>query len=403
MSARSKDQYAKVRRAIAKADVEKLVKDLVRIPSHSEAPGKEAEVAEFLHSYLESRGIESKQRMVEKGRPNVIAVAKGAGDGKSLMLNGHTDTVPAYEMDIPAFTPKVVDGRLYGRGALDMKGGLGAMAVAMVAMRKARVALDGDLYLTAVVGEELKSEGTEDIVTRGPKADMAIVGEPTDLEIQPSHRGLEWLDVHFYGKAAHGGQAERGVNAISMAAKFIRAVEEDLLPKLAARKSKHTLPPTLNLGVISGGQQPSSVADHCLIKLDRRWTPEERLEQVFEEIYEIFDGIKKEDPRFKAELKRDPSNMKTMTHVPNVVSPAHPVVRSLQSSVREVTGRPAKTTTFWGWTDAALLTHFAKMPTVVFGPGGSGAHARVEYVKTDDLLACARVYARTALEVCGSS
>jgi acetylornithine deacetylase/succinyl-diaminopimelate desuccinylase len=145
------------------------------------------------------------------------------------------------------------------------------------------------------------------------------------------------------------------------------------------------------------------VADHCLIKLDRRWTPEERLEQVFEEIYEIFDGIKKEDPRFKAELKRDPSNMKTMTHVPNVVSPAHPVVRSLQSSVREVTGRPAKTTTFWGWTDAALLTHFAKMPTVVFGPGGSGAHARVEYVKTDDLLACARVYARTALEVCGSS
>jgi acetylornithine deacetylase/succinyl-diaminopimelate desuccinylase len=284
-----------------------------------------------------------------------------------------------------------------------MKGGLGAMVMTLVGFRRAKAKLEGDLYLAAVVGEELKSDGTEDIVLHGPWADMAIVGEPTGLEIQPSHRGLEWLDVHFYGKAAHGGQADKGVNAITMAARFVRAVEEDLKPRLASRKSRHTLPATINLGVIMGGQQPSSVADHCMIKLDRRWIPEEKVQQVFEEIYDIFDKLKREDPRFKAKLERDPANMLTMTHVPNVVSTSHPLVKSLERSVRSVTGRPPKVTSFWGWTDAALMTHFAKMPAVVFGPGGAGAHARIEYVLTEDLVRCTHVYSQVALDICGAS
>jgi acetylornithine deacetylase/succinyl-diaminopimelate desuccinylase family protein len=403
MSVKSLSQLEKAKRSVKRAEIERLVKDLVKIPSHREVPTMELEVAHFLHEFLQDEGIESKLRTVAKNRPNVIAVIKGSGDGKSLMLNGHTDTVPPYDMDIPPFTPKVDRGRLYGRGSLDMKGGLGAMAMTLVGFRRAKVKLEGDLYLAAVVGEELKSDGTEDIVLHGPRADMAIVGEPTDLEIQPSHRGLEWLDVHFYGKAAHGGQADKGVNAITMAARFVRAVEEDLKPRLALRKSRHTLPATINLGVITGGQQPSSVADHCMIKLDRRWIPEEKVQQVFEEIYDIFDKLKKEDPRFKAKLTRDPANMLTMTHVPNVVSTSHPLVRSLERSVRSVTGRPPKVTSFWGWTDAALMTHFAKMPTVVFGPGGAGAHARIEYVLTEDLVKCTNVYSQVALDICGAS
>jgi acetylornithine deacetylase/succinyl-diaminopimelate desuccinylase family protein len=401
MVAKSKDELGKVKRAVKKAEVERLVKEIIRIPSHKDVPTREREVASYLCEFLEDEGIDARLRTVEKDRPNLIAVIKGSGRGRSLMLNGHTDTVPAYDMDIPPFTPKVEKGRLYGRGALDMKGGLGAMALAMVAVRRSRLKLSGDLVLTAVVGEEEKSEGTEDIVLKGPRADAAIVGEPTDLEIQPTHRGLEWLNIHFYGKAAHGGQAERGVNAISMAAKFVNAVERDLVPRLNARKSKYMLPPTINLGVIQGGQQPSSVADHCVIKADRRWVPEEKLQRVFGEIYDIFDMLKKDDPEFKAELKRDPSNMKTMTHVPNVVSPNHPVVRALALSAKSVTGKPARITSFWGWTDAALLTHFGKTPAVVFGPGGKGVHARIEYVLTEDLAACTHIYAQTALEFCG--
>jgi acetylornithine deacetylase/succinyl-diaminopimelate desuccinylase len=403
MSVKSLSQFEKAKRSVKRAEIEKLVKDLVRIPSHREVPTMELEVAHFLHEFLQDEGIESRLRTVAKNRPNVIAVIKGSGDGKSLLLNGHTDTVPPYDMDIPPFTPKVDGGRLYGRGSLDMKGGLGAMAMTLVGLRRAKAKLEGDLYLAAVVGEELKSDGTEDVVLHGPRADMAIVGEPTDLEIQPSHRGLEWLDVHFYGKAAHGGQADKGVNAITMAAKFVRAVEEDLKPRLASRKSRHTLPATINLGVITGGQQPSSVADHCMIKLDRRWIPEEKVQQVFEEIYDIFDKLKREDPKFKAKLTRDPANMLTMTHVPNVVSTSHPLVKSLERSVRSVTGKPPKVTSFWGWTDAALLTHFAKMPTVVFGPGGAGAHARIEYVLTEDLAKCTHVYSQVALDICGAS
>jgi len=401
MVAKSRDELSKIKFAVKKAEVEKLVKDLVRIPSHKDVPTREREMASYLRGFLEDEGIDAKLRTVEKDRPNLIALIKGSGHGKSLMLNGHTDTVPAYDMDIQPFSPKIEKGRLYGRGALDMKGGLGAMALAMVAIRRSRMKLSGDLILTAVVGEEEKSEGTEDIVLKGPRADAAIVGEPTDLEIQPTHRGLEWLNIHFYGKAAHGGQAERGVNAISMAARFVNAVERELVPRLNSRKSKYMLPPTINLGVIQGGQQPSSVADHCVIKVDRRWIPEEKLQQVFEEIYDIFDILKKDDPQFKAELKRDPSNMKTMTHVPNVVNPNHPVVRTLSQSAKLVTGRLPKTTSFWGWTDAALLTHFGKTPAVVFGPGGKGAHARTEYVLTDDLVACTSIYAMTAFEFCG--
>lgn len=401
MTSKPKDELSKMRSSVKRAEVERLVKDLVRIPSHKDVPTRERGVAHFLREFLEDEGIDARLRTVEKDRPNLIAVLKGSGRGKSLMLNGHTDTVPPYDMDIQPFSPKVEKGRLYGRGALDMKGGLGAMAMAMVAIRRSRLRLGGDLVFTAVVGEEERSEGTEDVVLRGPRADAAIVGEPTGLEIQPTHRGLEWLTIHFYGKAAHGGQAERGVNAISKAAKFVNAVERDLVPLLSARKSKYMLPPTINLGVIEGGQQPSSVADHCVIKVDRRWIPEEKLQQVFEEIYDIFDRLRKDDPQFKAKLRRDPSNMRSMTHVPNVVSPTHPVVMALGRSVKRVTGRPAKITSFWGWTDAALLTHFGKTPAVIFGPGGKGAHSRVEYVLTEDLAACAEIYARTAVEFCG--
>ena len=401
MPDRSRDLRERVARSLKKGTVEGLTRQLVSIPSHSDIPTREKEVAEHLHEYLVRNGIGSKLRKVEKDRYNVIATLKGTtGDGKSLMLNGHMDTVPAYEMDIPPFTPKVRSGRLYGRGALDMKGGLAAMACALVAIRRSKVRLQSDLVLTAVVGEEERSEGTEDVVIRGPNADLAVIGEPTGLVIQPSHRGLEWLEVHIHGKAAHGGQAAKGVNAISMAAKFINAVEADLLPKLSRRSSKHTMPPTLNMGVIEGGQQPSSVADHCIVRMDRRWTPEESLDQVFQEVYDIFDSIKKEHPEFKAKLKRDPRNMKTMTHVPNVVPENHLLVKALGAAVRRETGRSAKLTSFWGWTDAALLTHFAKIPTVVFGPGGAGAHARTEYVKVADLSTCVKVYSDLALALC---
>lgn len=391
----------KVRKAVTKGEVEGLVKSLVKIPSHSQVPTREKEVAEFLKEFLEDEGIGVRLRQVEKDRPNVIASLKGSGGGKSLMLNGHTDTVPPYEMDIPPFTPKVQGGKLFGRGSLDMKSGLASMAMTLVALDRAKVRLRGDLYLAAVVGEEERSEGTEDIVLNGPKADMAIVGEPTDLEIQPSHRGLEWLEAHFYGKAAHGGQADKGVNAISMASRFVNLLESDLLPRLKAKGSPTMLPPTLNVGVISGGQQPSSVADHCVVKIDRRWTPEEDLQTVFKEIYDIFDALKKSDPTFKAELKRDTTGMKTMTHVPNFVPSDHRLVRSLNDSAARVLGEQPKVTSFWGWTDAALMTHFGKMPTVVFGPGGKGAHSRVEYVLTEDLQKCLLVYAGTAMDICG--
>jgi acetylornithine deacetylase/succinyl-diaminopimelate desuccinylase len=397
------NQQNKVKRALTKEEIVKFVQKMVQIPSHPAVPTRETEVAKFMHEYLVAEGIKSKLRFFEKNRPNLIATLEGSGSGKNLMLNGHTDTVLPYEMDIPPFSGKVSEGKLYGRGAIDMKGGTGSMALSLVALNRANINLRGDLILTAVAGEESSSEGTEDIVLHGPKADAGINSEPSYLEIQPVHRGLEWIEIHVYGKAAHGGEADKGINAISKAVKVVNALERDLLPKISERRSKvrHMKPPTLNLGVIRGGQQPSSVADHCLIMIDRRWIPEETYEQVYQELEDIFDDIKKEDPQFKAKANVDPTSMRTMQHGPNVVPENHAVVRSMKSAFRTVTGKPPKVGCFWAWTDAAILTNSGKIPTVVFGPGGAGAHARTEYVLTNDLVTCTQVYANSAMNFCG--
>ena len=177
-----------------------------------------------------------------------------------------------------------------------MKGPIACMIMAIRLLRDLKVPLRGDLLFTGVINEEDRSEGTEYLVAHGPTADRCVVGEPTSLEIHAGHRGLEWLEFTFQGKAAHGGTPEKGINAISMAARFIRRVEDELMPKLRTRVHPVIGPAVMNFGVIRGGTQPSSVADQCIVQLDRRYIPQEPLEQVLGEYQQILDALAAENP-----------------------------------------------------------------------------------------------------------
>ncbi|MFA0887569.1 MAG: M20 family metallopeptidase [Synergistales bacterium] len=392
----------RLKSAFAPEEILSLAGDLVRIPSHSQAPGRETEVARFLAGWLEKNGIDVTLRPVVEERPNVIAVLKGSGGGASLMLNGHLDTVPPYTMAIEPFSGEVKDGKLWGRGSVDMKSACAAMAMAFVALKRSGLRLGGDLFFTGVINEELKSEGSEDIVMNGPKADAVIVGEPSELNISVGHRGLEWIEVEVIGRAAHGGRPHLGINAISKMAAFIRKLEAELPPRLKPRAHPLMGPPIFNLGVIKGGMQPSSVADRCILQIDRRLTPGETWPSVLAELEEIIGLCAAEDPEFKAVLRRIPDNMATMDHLPMEFPLDHPLMGILDRTVEEVTGRKPALTCCTGWTDAALFSNQGGTPALVLGPGTIAvAHGAEEYCPADQIVQAVLVYALAASRFCG--
>lgn len=385
-------------------DVDELVEitsSLVRIESHRDAPGRERLCAERIAAYFNDWGMDASLVPVLDDRPNVICSLHGSGAGRSLMLNGHIDTVPAYGMDIPAFEPAVRDGLLFGRGTVDMKGALACMMVAMRLLKNAGVSFKGDLIFTGVINEEDRSEGTEHLVRNGPVADRCVVGEPTGLSIMVGHRGLEWLEFVFTGKAAHGGTPERGVNAISKAARFIRRVEDTLMPELRKRVHPIIGPAVMNFGVIGGGTQPSSVADRCVVQVDRRWIPSERLERVLSEYEDIIAALRDEDPSFSCSMRRMESNMATMDHYPMEIPTSDQLVTDLAETLLDL-GLPAlPLAAFGGWTDASLISNFAGIPTLVFGPGDLAvAHSRREYVPVEELRTATLAYASLAEKTC---
>lgn len=382
-------------------DVVDVTSALVAIESHRDAPGRERPCALKIAEIFTRWGFKPEVVEVLDGRPNVYCTLKGSGGGSSLMLNGHIDTVPAYDMDVPPFTPDVREGRLYGRGTVDMKGQLACMMMAMRTLRDLGVPLKGDVIFTAVINEEDRSEGTEYLVRHGPKADRCVVGEPTGLAIMAGHRGLEWLEFFFQGRAAHGGTPDKGINAISKAAKFIRRVEEELMPELKKRVHPVIGPAVMNFGVIRGGTQPSSVAGDCTLQVDRRWVPMERLEQVLGEYTAIIDRLEAEDPDFHCTMTRMEANMATMDHYPMEIALDDPLVTALRGILVELLGKEPKLDSFGGWTDASLISNFAGIPTLVFGPGDLAvAHSRVEYVPVEELRLGTLAYALLAEKMC---
>ena len=380
----------------------KLTQELIRIPSHKYVENRESNIAKFIYDYCSKKGLEVEFQEVEGLRRNVIARLKGNGTGKNLIFNGHTDTVPPYEMTIEPFSGEIKDGYVLGRGANDMKGAVACMITAMVNIKNKGVVLGGDIILTAAVGEEEKSDGTEYVVKSGIKADGALVGEPANYGYALGHRGLEWLEIRIEGRTAHGGIPELGINAISKAARLIRKIEEDLMPKLKERQNEWMGPSVMNFGLIKGGTQPSSVADSCIIQIDRRYLPEENVESVIKEYQDIIDELKQEDPDFKAEIIRMDSNlMEEFDHAPLIAQPDSDIARTVYNVLKDFNKKEPNIEKRRGWTDAGVLSTYGKIPTVVTGPGDlKYSHARDEKIPVQDLVNYVEIYTRIAEKFC---
>lgn len=349
----------------------------------------EANIAAFVATWLEKAGLEVSLHEAASNRPNVIAVAKGVGHGRSLMLNAHLDTVGVAGMEAP-FQPRIADGRLYGRGAYDMKGSLAACMLTMAAVQSMRLA--GDVIFTGVVDEEYASIGTQAIANRW-KADAAIVTEPTGMQLCVAHKGFVWLEVETIGKAAHGSRPDLGVDAITKMGRVL--VGLDQLAEQLQAGSRHPLLGTgsIHASLISGGQELSSYPERCRLQIERRTIPGETPEIAEAQVQAILDDIKRADPVFQASLRT------TMVRDSFEIAEDAPIVTTLREQAASLLHTAPSITGATFWMDSALLSA-AGIPTVVFGPGGEGAHAVVEWVDLEQVAQCVDLYTATARAFC---
>jgi acetylornithine deacetylase len=353
-------------------------------------PG-EAEIAAYITNALHKLDLEVATHEPEPGRPSVVGTLKGSGGGRSLMLNAHVDTVGVDDMLDP-FSATIRDGKLYGRGAYDMKGSLAACMTAVKGLIKAGATLAGDVMIAAVADEEYASLGTSEVI-KHYHIDGAIVTESTELDIAIAHRGFMHLEVETIGRAAHGSRFEEGIDANMRMGYFL--AELDKLEKDLRNREGHSLigPPSLHAGVLKGGEGPSTYAASCKLQIERRTIPGEAEKQVVDEMQTIIDRLTAADPTFKAILKT------LIVRDAFEVDPKLTVVQVLRQAATEVLGKQPKLVGQPYWMDTALLAE-AGVETVAMGPVGAGAHSKEEWVDLESVAKMAQVLAQTILIYC---
>lgn len=356
----------------------------------SDGPG-EAEMAAWLVKACQDIGLETRIQEAAPGRPNVIARWRGAGGGKSVLLTGHTDVVQVNDMTIEPFSPCIKDGRMYGRGALDMKSGLAAILGAVSALREGGFEPAGDIILGFVIDEEFSSLGTKALVAE-VRADAAILPEPSNLSIAIAHKGFAWVTLATQGRAAHGSLYEVGVDAIAHMGRLLgemEVMEQEVFPRrvhpLLGRSSAHA-------SLIEGGLGASTYPDTCTVKIEHRQLPDETPENILALWQGAIDRLSAADPRFSATVTLD------LSQPSYEIEPDAPLVRTVQAAYRRVLGSEPGIQGMFGWLDSALLS-LAGIPTVIIGPGGEGAHAASEYVVLDTVFRCAAVIAEATAQL----
>ncbi|NOT08460.1 MAG: ArgE/DapE family deacylase [Gemmatimonadales bacterium] len=376
-------------------DLLRTLAELVRINSINPtlvpgAPG-EREIAAYVARWLTEAGLEVLTHEPEPGRTSVTGRLRGSGGGKSLMLNAHMDTVDVVGMSEP-FSGAIRGGKLFGRGAYDMKGSLAACMAAAKALARSGVPLKGDLVVAGVADEEYGSLGTADILTR-IRTDAAIVTEPTSLRLCRAHKGYLWIEVEVLGRAAHGSRFEQGVDANMRMGRFLGAL--DRLERELRGRPPHPLvgPPSLHAALLEGGSSLSTYAARSLLKIERRTVPGETESGAMAEIEHLLTALRKEDPAFEGQARA--FFVRESFEVP----PDAGIVRTLERSATHVLGSPPSHFGDTPWMDSAL-TAAAGIETVVFGPHGAGAHADEEWVDVESVVQAADVLAETARDWC---
>ncbi len=376
-----------------------LLRDLVAIDSvnPSLVPGArgEAEAARFLCDWLGQQGITAELQEASAdpalSRPNVVARLGPDHPRAGLLLAAHIDTVGAGDMPDP-FTPRVRDGRLYGRGALDIKSGVAAICAAAASLVQQKAKLIKPLIIAAVVDEECNSLGAQALVKQ-VSAEAAVVLEPTDLRLCIAHRGYAWLEVVTRGRAAHGSLPGEGRDAIAHMGRVLARLEA-LDAQLAARAPHPLLGrASLHASLIKGGQELSSYPAECRLQIERRTLPGESDAQLEAELRSILRALSAEDKDFQADATLLASRS------PYEVAPDAPIAAAAARALHRVTGS-ADPCGMAFWTDTALLAE-AGIPGVVFGPRGRGLHGADENVELDSVNTCAEVLCGLATDLCG--
>lgn len=341
------------------------------------------------------------------GNPNVVAVLKGKGDGKSIILNGHIDVVP--EGDINDWTDDpysghIQEGKMYGRGTTDMKGGTAALLLALEAIIASNIKLKGDVIFQSVIEEESGGAGTLAAVLRGYQADGAIIPEPTNMKVFPKQQGSMWFRVSVKGKSAHGGTRYEGINAIEKSMLVIEGLQQ--LERVRNARIDDPLyenipiPVPVNIGKIKSGDWPSSVPDIAIIEGRIGVAPHERMEDVEKELEAAIDEVCVKDGWLSENIpsiewfggRWQPGNLES----------DHPLITTVGKAFERVTNKEAIIEASpWG-TDGGILSNVGHTPVVVIGPGvTASAHDANEYIFLDDVFEAAEVIALSIVSWCG--
>lgn len=409
-----------------------FLQDLVRVPTENPKlanveAGAEADCQDLIERRLRDLGLATDRWDVYPGRPDLVGTWRGAGgDGaRSLILNGHIDVVPAGDAAAwthPPYAAEIADGKVWGRGAVDMKGGVAAMIAAVEALQRLGLRPRGDVLIESVVDEETGGPGTAQTVEHGYRADAAIVVEPTGLVIQPVEGGLEWLRVVVRGRSGHsalryrsvhaGGQGT-AVNAIEKTAKVLAAVQ-DLERHWAVHKRHPLLPAgitTINPGVIVGGTgggeggtpnvltAVSTFPDYCALELSLKYLPSERTEDVRAEFEDYIARVAAADPWLREHPPEIEWGIRGVSFPPAEVPPDHPFLGVLGEAAELATGKTTATEGMVAVTDLAWLAA-AGIPGAIFGPGtvAGNAHGDDEHIAISDLT---EGVVALALAICG--
>lgn len=375
--------------------IQQTLADLVSTVSINPAFGagntSEAAVADKVAAILAAQGAQVRTLEFAPGRRSVIGRLPGTGGGRSLMLYGHLDTVSAEGMTRP-FAPEVREGRMYGRGCYDMKGGLTACLAATRALAR-RGPLAGDLYVVAVADEETESRGIQQVL-ESLRTDGAIVTEATELDLGVAHKGFCWIEVTTEGRAAHGSRPEEGADANMMMGRVLAGLEPIGVAIRAGRRHPRLGAGSMHVGVLQGGTGPSIYAASCRIEIERRLLPGESGASALAEVEQLLARLAAADPVFRARAR-------LLLERPSFEEDeGSPLARIVHAAATGVRGSPPAIVGHSYWMDASLLKE-AGVATVVIGPSGAGAHADVEYVELDSVEQLAAILARSAEEWCG--
>ncbi|TCU75510.1 succinyl-diaminopimelate desuccinylase [Tissierella praeacuta] len=351
-------------------------------------PGDELPLAKFIKQRLDEIGLESVVDDLGNNRGNVIGRLRGTGEREALLFNGHLDTVPPGDIqwDYDPYSGKVVDGKIYGRGSADMKGGLAAMFIALKAVKEAGWKLKGDFIYSATAGEEIDSIGAVKFVQDGGLDEVGaiIIGEPSAGKINIAEKGAFWVEITTYGKTAHGAFPQKGINAVT----HMNALLSELISYRFKYEENSTLGhPTMNISTINGGVKTNVVPDKCSITIDMRTVPGMVHSEIAKDFERIIEKLATEIDDFKADIKilNDRAAVET--------KPNHPFVKLAEETIKEEFGREVKAQGVNFYTDASIFLPAKEIPCIFYGPGDSTmAHQPNEYITIDSLIESVHFY-----------